>query len=173
MAYYLISLVVTKNNTNKSNRFLDISHWVVKPDTDATNQLMTQVNNLWPFPLVIAIIPLLHIVGHLDIIVQYQGKVFEVTMSSDGSWDDEILEGKLLKLPLRTPRILNLVINNLQDRIRQVGIIANSTSVPLVVQGLELLESPYSSVVRIGSVGDKARRWKSVGSRHFVWRTGW
>ena len=42
-----------------------------------------------------------------------------------------------------------------------------------VVPGLELLEALSVSIVDVLGIGDKlGRRRRSVGSRHFEWRTG-
>ena len=48
----------------------------------------------------------------------------------------------------------------------------SASSVLDVVAALEPLEALSVSVVDILGVGDELRRRRSVGSRHFEWRTG-
>ena len=52
------------------------------------------------------------------------------------------------------------------------GIIVSGPSVLKVVSGLELLEALHMSIVDILGIGDKLGRRRSIGSRHFKWRTG-
>ena len=42
-----------------------------------------------------------------------------------------------------------------------------------VVPRLELLKALSASIVDVLGIGDKLRRRRSIGSRHFVWRIGW
>ena len=98
-----------------------------------------------------------------DILVGFQATLPPVR-------DDEVMEGELLELPLSQTGSFHLVINNLRDWIWSVRIVPGTTSVLLVVEVLELFEPLHLGVVEISSIGDEARR-RSVGSRHFVWRT--
>ena len=60
-----------------------------------------------------------------------------------------------------------------RSRINPVGIVASDSSVLDVVPRLELLEALGASIVDILSEGNELRRRRrSVGSRHFEWRTG-
>ena len=54
-----------------------------------------------------------------------------------------------------------------------MGIVSSNPSILDVVPRLELLEALSVGVVDILGIGDElGRRGRSVGSRHFEWRTG-
>ena len=66
------------------------------------------------------------------------------------------------------------MVNNLRRWIDPIGIVTSGSGVLDVVSRLELLETLGAGIVHVLSVGDElGRRRRSVGSRHFVWRTGW
>ena len=65
------------------------------------------------------------------------------------------------------------MIDNLRRRIDPIGIVTSGTGVLDVVPRLELLETLGAGIVDILGIGDELRRRRrSVGSRHFGWRTG-
>ena len=64
------------------------------------------------------------------------------------------------------------MVNDLRSWIYPIGIVASDTSVLDVVPRLELLETLGTGIVDVLSIGDELRRRRSVGSRHFEWRTG-
>ena len=72
----------------------------------------------------------------------------------------------------RTPWTLDSLIDRLGRWIDPPRIVAGSSSVLDVVATLELLEALSPRIVNILSIGDELRRRRSVGSRHFEWRTG-
>ena len=72
-----------------------------------------------------------------------------------------------------TSQTLGGLIDCLRRGIDPVGIVASGPSILDVVPCLELFETFGASIVDIWGVGDKLRRGRrSVGSRHFKWRTG-
>ena len=65
------------------------------------------------------------------------------------------------------------MINDFRRRVDPIGIITGGPSVLDVVSRLELLEPFGASIVDILGIGDELeRRRRSVGGRHFEWRTG-
>ena len=64
------------------------------------------------------------------------------------------------------------MIDDLWRWVDPVGIVPSGTSILDVVPRLELLEPLGMGVVDVLSVGDELRRRRSVGGRHFEWRTG-
>ena len=71
----------------------------------------------------------------------------------------------------RTPQTLDSLVHQLGQRIRPMRIIARDTGVLDVVAALEPHDALRPSIVDILRIGDKLRR-RSIGSRHFEWRTG-
>ena len=51
-------------------------------------------------------------------------------------------------------------------------IVASDMGVLDVVAAFELLKALHLSIVNVLRIGDELRRRRSVGSRHFEWRTG-
>ena len=84
--------------------------------------------------------------------------MLQLVLSSYGSRDDEVLKREFLELPLSQTRVLDLVVDDSGVRIRSVGIVPSTTSIPPVVKVLKMLEAFCLGVVKIGSVGDKTRR---------------
>ena len=71
-----------------------------------------------------------------------------------------------------TSRTLHSLIDHFGRRIGHVGIVASGVGILDIVPTLEDLEALRTSVVNVLGVRDKLRRRRSVGSRHFKWRTG-
>ena len=146
---------------------------MVKTDTDDTDELTTCINHLCPCSLVVVHVPLLCTVFHLCVVVGSQGQMLQMTTSHNWTQHQEVLEGQLFEGSFGASGILDLIVDSLWDQIGGVWIVMCGASILLVVQGLELLEALHLGVVGISSEGDKSRGRRSVGSRHFVWRTGW
>ena len=67
------------------------------------------------------------------------------------------------------------MVSNIQEVILMcdtVRIITGGPSILDVESTLELLEALHLSIVNVLGIGDELRRRRSVGSRHFKWRTG-
>ena len=64
------------------------------------------------------------------------------------------------------------MIDDFGRRKGRVRIVASGSRVLDVISRLELLEPFGTSIVDVLSKSDKLRRRRSVGSRHFEWRTG-
>ena len=65
------------------------------------------------------------------------------------------------------------LIDDFRRWIYTIGIVASGPRILDVVPRLELLEAFGVSIVDVLSVGHElGRRRRSVGSRHFEWRTG-
>ena len=109
---------------------------------------------------------------HLGSIVGSKEETFEMTVSSNGPHLDEVLKGQAIKGPLGASRTLCSLVYIFGLRIGPTSIITGSTSVLVVVHGLEPLEALCLGVVNILGEGNKSRRRGSIGSRHFVWRMG-
>ena len=99
--------------------------------------------------------------------------MLQMTTSSHRPRRDKIIKGKTIKGPESTPRTLHSLIDHLGRRIGPVWIITSSPSILDVVPTLEVLEAFRPSIVNILGIDDELRRRRrSVGSRHFEWRTG-
>ena len=73
----------------------------------------------------------------------------------------------------RTPQTLDSLVYRLGQRIGPPRIIVGNSGILDVVATLETLEALSASIVDILGIGDELRRRRrSVGSRHFEWRTG-
>ena len=146
---------------------------MVQPSTHDPHQLTTHINRLRVWPLVITPVPLLCASFHLSCVVGRQGQTLETTTSSHRPRGDEVIQGQTIKGTERTPQTLNSLVNRLGRRIRPMRIVASDTSVLDVVATLELLKALCPRIVDILSIADELRRRRrSVGSRHFEWRTG-
>ena len=167
----LISWCWTNYNANKLNCHLHIHHGVVQPCPHHSDQLMTGVDNFWPRPLVVMPVPLLHAAFHLRHIVRHQGQMLETMTSSDQSQSDEILERECVEGPLQTTRTLDSVVYIFCHWVGPPWIIMGSPGILLVENGLVPFEAFHLGVIDILSEGNKSGR-RSIGSRHFVWRTG-
>ena len=72
-----------------------------------------------------------------------------------------------------TPWTFDGLEDHLGRRIRPIRIVMGSTGILDIVMSLETLEALHLGVIDILGIGDKLRRRRrSVGSRHFEWRTG-
>ena len=91
--------------------------------------------------------------------------------SSDRSRSDEVSKGESLEGSLRAARRLDSVVDVFCHQVSPSLIIASNPSILLVVDRMELLEAFCVGVVDVLSIGHKRSR-RSVGIRHFVWRTG-
>ena len=146
---------------------------MVQTSTNDTDQLMTGVYRHRRWPLLIAPVPLLHTVLHLCRIIRSQGQTLEATTSSHGSTGDEVVQGQPIKGPLRTTRTLRSLEDVFGYRVDPPRIIASASGVLDIVGGFEPLKALHPGVIDILGEGDKSRRRRrSIGSRHFEWRTG-
>ena len=98
--------------------------------------------------------------------------MLQTMMSSHGSRGDEVIKRKGIKGMECTPRTLYGLVDCFGQRIGHIRIIVSGPGVLDVVLRLELLEALHVSIVDILGVGNELGRRRSVGSRHFVWRTG-
>ena len=95
-------------------------------------------------------------------------------MSSNGSRSDEVLEGESIKGPLQTTRTFDGIVDISHHQVGPLWIVTSSPGVLLVEDGFVPLEAFQVGVIDVLSVGRKRSRWRrSVGGRHFMWRTGW
>ena len=85
---------------------------------------------------------------------------------------DEVVQGQPIEGTERTPRTLDSLENHLGRRIDPPRIVTGDTGVLDVVAALEPLEALRPSIVNILRIADELRRRRSVGGRHFEWRTG-
>ena len=86
---------------------------------------------------------------------------------------DEVIQRQAIEGTEHTPRTLDRLVNRLGRQIGPPRIVAGTSSVLDVVVALELLEALRPSIVNVLGIGNKLRRRRrSVGSRHFEWRTG-
>ena len=146
---------------------------MVQTHTNDPHQLMTCIDHLQVRPLVVAPIPLLHATFHLQCVVGSQGQALETMMSGHRTRRDKVVQRQAIEGTERTPQTLDSLVHCLCQRISPARIVVGNSSVLDVVVTLELLETFQPSVVDILGIGDKlGRRRRSVGSRHFVWRTG-
>ena len=152
---------------------LDVHHGMINTGPDDTDQLLTSVDCPQVWPLVVTSVPLLRASLHLNRIVGHQGQMLQTTMSSHGTSRDEVVQGESIEGTESAPRTFDDLIDHFGQRVDPVWIIMGGPGILDVVLRLELLEALCASVVNILGVGDKLRgRKRSVGSRHFEWRTG-
>ena len=145
---------------------------MIEASPDDTNQLTTGVNHPQIRPLVITPVLLLHAPLHLCHVVGGQEQMLEMTTSSHGTSGDEIIQGKRVKGPESTPWTFHGLIDRFSRRVNTVGIVVSGSHVLDIVLRLELLEALHTCVVDILGIGNELRRRRSIGGRHFVWRTG-
>ena len=94
-------------------------------------------------------------------------------MSGDGTRGDEIVQRQGVEGTESTTRTFYCLVDGFGQRVYAVGIVASGSRVLDVVPCLETLEPIRAGIVDVLSIGDELRRRRrSVGSRHFVWRTG-
>ena len=92
--------------------------------------------------------------------------------SGDGTRGDEVVQGQRIQGPKGAARTFDCLVDDFGQGIGHVGIVSGGPSVLDVVLGLELLEPLGTGIVDVLSIGDERRRRRSVGGRHFEWRTG-
>ena len=105
-------------------------------------------------------------------VVGHKGDLLHAMMSSNGTCDHKVLEGQALELPLRTPQVLDMIVDDLGHGIWCIGIVMSHMVFVLVIDLLEVLKPFCFGMVGIGSKGDESGRRRSVGIRHFMWRMG-
>ena len=146
---------------------------MVQSSTNDPHQLTTRIDRLGVWPLVVMPVPLLRASFHLSRVVGSQGQMLETTTSSHRPRRDEVVQGQPVEGTERTPRTLDSLVYCLSRWIGPPRIIAGTSSVLDVVAALEPLEALSASIVDVLGIGDKLRRRRrSVGCRHFEWRTG-
>ena len=103
-----------------------------------------------------------------------QGQTLKTTMSSHWARRDKVVQRKRVKGTERTPWTLHSLVNHFSQWVDCIRIVTSATGVLDIELHLELLEALGASVVDILGIGDELRRRRrSIGSRHFEWRTGW
>ena len=85
---------------------------------------------------------------------------------------DEVLKGKSIEGPLRTPTRLDGIVNIFRSWAGTMRIVTGTTSILLIEDSLVLFEALCVGVVDVLGEGHKSRRSRSIGSRHFMWRMG-
>ena len=85
---------------------------------------------------------------------------------------DEILKRKSVEGPLRTTRALDDIVDLFHCWVSTMRIVLGIAGILLVEDGLVLFETLCLGVVDVPGKGNKSRRRRSVGKRHFVWRMG-
>ena len=144
---------------------------MIKTGPNDTDQLSTSVDRPRVWPLVVASVPLLRASLHLSRVIGSQGQTLQTTMSGHRPRGDEVIQRQAIEGTEHTPQTLDSLVDCLGRRIGPVWIVTSRPSVLDVVTILETLETFRPSIVNVLGVGDELRR-RSVGSRHFVWRTG-
>ena len=86
---------------------------------------------------------------------------------------DKVVQRQTIKGTESTPRTLNSLEDCLSRQIDPPRIVVGNSSVLDVVATLESLKALGPGIVDILGVGDELRRRRSIGGRHFKWRTGW
>ena len=146
---------------------------MVQPGTNDPDQLATGIDGLRVRPLVVTPVPLLRAAFHLRCIVGSQGQALEATTSGHRPRGDEVVQGQTIEGTERIPWTLDSLENRFGRRIDPPGIVTGNSSVLDVVATLESLEALCLSIVDVlGVRNELRRRRRSVGSRHFKWRTG-
>ena len=145
---------------------------MVQPGTNDPHQLTTCIDRRGVRPLLIAPVPLLRASLHLSRIVGSQGQTLETMTSGHQSRSDEVVQRQTIEGMECTPRTFDCLENQFRRRIRSTRIVTSDTGVLDVVAAFEPLEALRPSIVNVLSIGDELRRRRSVGSRHFEWRTG-
>ena len=94
-------------------------------------------------------------------------------MSRDGTGRNEVVQQQRVEGTKRTTWTLHSLIDRFGGRVYAMWIVASGPRVLDVVLLLELLEAFGPRIVDILSIADELRRRRrSVGGRHFKWRTG-
>ena len=145
---------------------------MIKTGPDDTDQLMTSVDRLQIWPLVITPVLLLRASLHLSRVIGCQGQMLETTTSGHGTGGNEVVQEESIKGMESAPWTLNGLVDCLSRRINRIWIVTSSSGVLDILLPLELLEALSASVVDVLGIRDKLRRRRSVRSRHFEWRTG-
>ena len=105
--------------------------------------------------------------------VRHQGQMLETTASRHGARRNKVVQRQRIKGTKSTTWTLHSLVDGFGRRVYTVGIIASGSHVLDVVPPLELFEALSASVVDVLGIRDElGRRGRSVGSRHFKWRTG-
>ena len=145
---------------------------MIKASPDNTDQLTTHVNHPRVWPLVVTPVPLLHASLHLSHVVGSQRQALETTTSGHRTRRDEVVQQQGIQGTERTPWTLHGLVDDFGQQIGCVGIVASGPGILDIVLSLELLEALHMSIVDVLGIRDKLRRRRSIGGRHFVWRTG-
>ena len=140
---------------------------MIKPGPDDTDQLTTSVDCPQVWPLIVTPVPLLRASLHLSRVVGSQGQTLKTMTCGHRPRGNEVVEGETVKGTECAPRTLHCLINCLSQRICPVGIVTGGLGVLNVVPHLEMLKALRLGIVDILGIGDKLRRRRSVGSRHF------
>ena len=94
-------------------------------------------------------------------------------MSCYGTRGDEVVQGERIEGSKGTSWTLDGLINYFGRWVGPIWIITGGPGILDVVPCLELLEALCMGIVDVLGVGNELRRRnRSVGSRHFEWRTG-
>ena len=93
-------------------------------------------------------------------------------MSSYSPRGNKVVQQQRVEGPESAAWTFDGLIDGFGRGINPVGIVTGSPSILDVVPCLELFEAVSTSIVDVLSVGDELRRGRSVGGRHFEWRTG-
>ena len=110
---------------------------------------------------------------HLCHVVGSQGQTLETTTSGHRPRGNEVVQRQTIEGTECTPQTFDSLIHRLSRRIDPPRIVAGNSSILDIVATLESLEALGPRIVDILSIGDELRgRRRSVGSRHFEWRTG-
>ena len=118
-------------------------------------------------------IPLLRATLHLRHIVGSKGQTLETTTSSHGTGRDEVIQQQHVEGSESATRTFDGLVDGFGRRIDPIGIVAGGPRILDIVLRLELLEALHTSIVNVLGIGDELGRGRrSVGSRHFEWRTG-
>ena len=137
------------------------------------DQLTGDIDCLQAGTLVVPPVPLLRAAFHLHRVVRCQGQLLEATTSSDRPRGNEIVQGQRVEGSESAARTLDGLVDDFGGRIYPIRIVTGGLSILDIVLRLELLETLGVGVVDVLGVGNElGRRRKSVGSRHFEWRTG-
>ena len=99
--------------------------------------------------------------------------MLQMTTGCHGASRDEVIQQQRVKGTESTTRTLCSLVDCFGGRVDAIGIVASGPHVLDVVLHLELLEALSAGVIDILGVGDElGRRGRSIGGRHFNWRTG-
>ena len=72
-----------------------------------------------------------------------------------------------------TPGTFHCLVNGFGRQVNPIGIVTSGPHILDVVPCLEMLEALSTSIVDVLGIGNElGRRERSIGSRHFEWRTG-